>query len=598
MGLVSAIAVWETIRGFGPFAGQSLHENLLALQAFLSIVAVTTLVLAAVVAERRKADAVAQEQSEWLAVTLASIGDAVIVTNTQGQITFVNPVAASATGCPEAEALGKDIRAVFQIINEHTRQVVENPIARVLREDTVVELAPHTLLIARDGVERPIDASSAPLRAPRGSLLGVVLVFRDVTERKHAEDTRTRLAAEVERRRRETEMLADLAQSLSASLDLDTVLRRVVAGAQELCASERAILMLREPDSDVLTARYARGAPQMAYAGLRIESGKGMGGQVLRTARPWRTDHYATDPRFSKEYLAGAWAGGNISVLAVPIVTGTRVDGVFYVSNPPFHSFTDRDEDLLVRLATHAAIAIQNAQLYRQAQEELAQRRQAETQLTASLREKEILLKEVHHRVKNNLQIVSSLLELQSDALDDAALLAQFRDSQDRIRSMALVHETLYQSQELARLDLARYIHTLSAQLVQSYTIDPQRISVQIQVTQVVLDMDQAIPCGLILNELLSNAFKYAFPQNRTGEVHIELHANTAQQAALMVRDNGIGFPDEIDFRHTESLGLQLVTMLTEQLQGTITLERADGTTFTLTFPVRNIVGEESHSLI
>jgi PAS domain S-box-containing protein len=593
MGLVSAIAVWETIRGSGPFTGQTLHESLLMLQAFLSVVAVTTLVLAAVVAERRKADAVAQEQREWLAVTLSSIGDAVIVTDTQGRVTFMNPVAASVTGWPEAEALGQDITAVFQIINEYTRQVVENPIASVLREDTVVGLAPHTLLIARDGVERPIDNSSAPLRAPRGSLLGVVLVFRDITERKRAEATRARLAAEVERRRRETEMLADLAQNLSASLDLDTVLQRVVAGAQELCASERAILMLREPDSDVLTARYTVGAPQMAYAGLRIESGKGMGGQVLRTARPWRTDHYATDPRFSKEYLAGAWASGNISVLAVPILTGTRVDGVFYVSNPPFHSFTDRDEELLVRLATHAAIAIQNAQLYRQAQEELAQRRQAEAQLTASLREKEVLLKEVHHRVKNNLQIVSSLLELQSDALDDAALLAQFRDSQDRIRSMALVHETLYQSQELARLDLARYIHTLSAQLVQSYNIDPQRISVRIQVDPIVLDMDQAIPCGLILNELLSNAFKYAFPQNRTGEVHVELHADTAQQAALVVRDNGIGFPDEIDFRHTESLGLQLVAMLTEQLQGTIALERADGTTFTLTFPVRNVEGEE-----
>ena len=384
-------------------------------------------------------------------------------------------------------------------------------------------------------------------------------------------------------------MLADLAQSLSASLDLDTVLRRMVAGAQDLCASERTILMLREPASDVLISRYEVGAPHMAYAGLRIEPGTGLGGQVLHTAQPWRTDNYATDPRFSKEYLAGARAGGNIAVLAVPILAGTRVDGVFYVSNPSSRPFTNRDEELLVRLATHAAIAIQNAQLYRQAQEELTQRRQAEAHLTASLREKEVLLKEVHHRVKNNLQIVSSLLELQSDVIDDAALLAQFRESQDRIRSMALIHETLYQSQDLARLDLALYIHTLSAQLVQSYNVDPQRITVRIQVEPVILDIDQAIPCGLILNELLSNAFKYAFPQNRTGEVHVELHATTAQQAGLVVRDNGIGFPDEIDFRHTESLGLQLVAMLTEQLQGTIALERADGTTFTLTFPVRQV---------
>ncbi len=124
---------------------------------------------------------------------------------------------------------------------------------------------------------------------------------------------------------------------------------------------------------------------------------------------------------------------------------------------------------------------------------------------------------------------------------------------------------------------------------MQSYNVDPQRITIRIQVEPIVLDIDQAIPCGLILNELLSNAFKYAFPQNHTGEVHVELHTDTAQQAALVVRDNGIGFPDEIDFRHTESLGLQLVAMLTEQLQGTIALERADGTTFTLTFPVRNV---------
>src|SRR5262245_55712875 len=198
MGLVSALAIWGTIRGSGPFAAQTLHENLLALQAFLSIVAVTTLVLAAVVAERRKADTVAQEQRERLAVTLASIGDAVIATDTQGRVTFMNPVATAVTGWPAAAALGKDITEVFQIINEYTRQVVEPPIARVLREGIVVGLANHTLLIARDGVERPIEDSGAPIRTPRGSLLGVVLAFRDITERRRAEETRARLAAIVD----------------------------------------------------------------------------------------------------------------------------------------------------------------------------------------------------------------------------------------------------------------------------------------------------------------------------------------------------------------------------------------------------------------
>jgi GAF domain-containing protein len=159
-------------------------------------------------------------------------------------------------------------------------------------------------------------------------------------------------------------MLAELAQSLSASLDLDTVLQRVVAGAQELCGSERAFITLREPGSDVLVGRYEVGAPHMAYAGLRIEPGKGLGGQVLRTGRPWRTENYAADTRFSKEYMVGARAGGNLATVAVPILIGGRVEGVFYASNPSARPFTDQDEEILVRLAAHAAIAIQNAQLY------------------------------------------------------------------------------------------------------------------------------------------------------------------------------------------------------------------------------------------
>ena len=525
------------------------------------------------ITERKRAE----ETRARLAAIVDSSEDAIIGKTLEGLITSWNQGAERMYGYTANEVIGQPIALLAP---PDRPDEVPDILARLARGEAIENY--ETLRVRRDGQVIPVSLAILPLSDLSGAIIGASTIARDITVQKQAE-------AEVERRRRETEMLADLAQSLSASLDLDTVLQRVVAGAQELCASERAILMLREPDSDVLTARYEVGAPHMAYAGLRIEPGKGLGGQVLRTARPWRTDHYATDPRFSKEYVAGAWAEGNIAVLAVPILTGTRVDGVFYVSNPPSHPFTDRDEELLVRLATHAAIAIQNAQLYRQAQEELTQRRQAEAHLTASLREKEVLLKEVHHRVKNNMQIVSSLLELQSDVIDDATLLAQFRDSQDRIRSMALVHETLYQSQDLARLDLARYIHTLSAQLVRSYRVDPQRITVQIQVEPVILDIDQAIPCGLILNELLSNAFKYAFPQNRTGAVHVALHADTAQQAALVVRDNGIGFPDEIDFRHTESLGLQLVAMLTEQLQGTIALERADGTTFTLTFPVRNV---------
>ncbi len=702
--LVSAIAIWGTSYGLGSFAREPLHASLLELQSFLGIGAVTILVLAAVVTERRRAEVAEQEQRERFEVTLASIGDAVIATDTQGRVTFMNPVAEAVTGLLRAQALGKTIPEVFPIINEHSRQVVENPVTRVMREGTVAGLANHTLLITRDGTERPIDDSGAPIRDREGRLLGVVLVFRDISERRRAEEMQARLAAivessedviigktlegiitswnhgaeqtygytaaevigrsivllvppgrpndipeilarlargegieryetlrarkdgqvipvsltispirnpagmiigaatiarnitlrrqaeaEAERRRRETELLAELAQSLSTSLDLDTVLQRVIAGAQELCQSERAFIVLREPDSEVMVGRYEIGAPHMGYAGLRIEAGKGLGGQVILTRRPWRTDNYALDARFSKEYLAGARAEGNIAVLAVPILIGTRIEGLFYLSNPSFRPFTDRDEEMLLELATDAAFAIRNAQLYRAAQEEISRRAHVEEQLTASLQEKEVLLKEVHHRVKNNLQIISSLLELQSDAIHDPQLLALFRDSQLRIRSMALVHETLYQSQDLARFDVAPYVETLSVQLFRSYGADLQRITLQTEVDRVFLNIDSVIPCGLILNELLTNALKYAFPSGRTGEIQVALHADTDQRVTLVVRDTGIGFPEDLDFRHTNSLGLQLVCMLASQLEGTIELAREGGTRFTLTFPLRAV---------
>ena len=327
-------------------------------------------------------EAALHEQRARLHITLTSIGDAVIATDNQGRVTFLNPVATALTGWAEAEALGQDITIVFPIVNEHTRQVVENPITKVLREGTLIGLANHTLLLARDGVEHPIDDSGAPIRDVQGRLVGVVLVFRDITARRQAE-------TELERRRQETALLAALAQDLSASLDLDTVLQHIITGAQALCGSERALIALREPGTDVLVGRYEIGTPFIAYAGLRIEPGQGLGGQVLRTGQPWRTADYATDPRLSKEYLAGAREAGHLAVLAVPIVMEGRVEGVLYASNPAARPLTDRDEEILGRLAAHAALALQNAQLYRQAQAELAERRTAEAALAQAAAELE-----------------------------------------------------------------------------------------------------------------------------------------------------------------------------------------------------------------
>lgn len=215
---------------------------------------------------------------------------------------------------------------------------------------------------------------------------------------------------------------------------------------------------------------------------------------------------------------------------------------------------------------------------------DITHRKRAEEQIKASLQEKELLLKEIHHRVKNNLQVISSLLSLQAGDIEDPHTRQLFSDSQHRVKSMALIHEKLYQSKNLAGIDLPEYIRCLADDLIRSYGVDGERITLEINAEEVFLKIDAAIPCGLILHELLSNCIKHAFPEGRPGEIRIDLWLDPQGHLCLLVRDNGIGLPVELDFLNTDSLGLQLVKMLTEQLDGTIELAQDKGTAFSITF--------------
>ncbi|MCR4438178.1 MAG: PAS domain S-box protein [bacterium] len=217
--------------------------------------------------------------------------------------------------------------------------------------------------------------------------------------------------------------------------------------------------------------------------------------------------------------------------------------------------------------------------------QDITQRKRAEEELVSSLKEKELLLKEIHHRVKNNMQVISSLLSLQSSYISDPRALAIFNDSQNRVKSMALIHEKLYQSKNLSRVDFAEYTKSLTSHLFDSYGVDPERITMDVQVNGIDLAIDSGISCGLIVNELVSNALKHAFPDGRKGKVTVGLERANGSYV-LKVSDDGVGFPAHVDFRNTESLGLQLVNTLTDQLEGTIELSaNGGGTTFTICFP-------------
>jgi PAS domain S-box-containing protein len=215
---------------------------------------------------------------------------------------------------------------------------------------------------------------------------------------------------------------------------------------------------------------------------------------------------------------------------------------------------------------------------------DITENKRVAERMQAALAEKVVLLKEVHHRVKNNLQIISSLLELQSDQIQGDASRKFIRESQDRIRSMAIVHEQLYKSEDLAMIDFARYVDELVSSLYRSFVRSADKITTDIEVSNIELGIDEAISCGLIINELVSNALKHAFPAERGGNILIRGFRDEEDQVSLTVIDNGVGLPKDFDIATSESLGLQIVTLLTKQLQGTFEIRGDNGTTVSIRF--------------
>ncbi|MEI7772735.1 MAG: histidine kinase dimerization/phosphoacceptor domain -containing protein [Chloroflexales bacterium] len=239
-------------------------------------------------------------------------------------------------------------------------------------------------------------------------------------------------------------------------------------------------------------------------------------------------------------------------------------------------------DELEARVAERtAALASANATLAHQSEE-----LQASTDsMRASLHEKEVLLKEIHHRVKNNLQVVMSLLRIQGRQVTDPLASAALRDSRQRVEVMALVHELLYRTGDLASIDAAAYIRQLSTQLLRIYGVAPDQVTVSLDAEGVWLSLDQAIPCGLIINELFSNSLKYAFPDGRPGTVGIALHATPPGMITLKVWDTGVGQLADDTVPDRSSLGVTLVHDLVRQLRGTAVTERSAGIVVTISFP-------------
>ena len=238
------------------------------------------------------------------------------------------------------------------------------------------------------------------------------------------------------------------------------------------------------------------------------------------------------------------------------------------------NSITDRERRVYTIFANGIQTALSNAFT-------LKEKEKAEKELKTSLNEKELLLKEIHHRVKNNMQIISSMLSLQSNYVEGEAVNV-LKESQNRVKSMAIIHEKLYQSNDLTHINFKEYIESLLYYLSDSYTGNSGAVTIKLGVEEIFLGIETAVPLGLIINELVSNSLKYAFPHGE-GEITLKLHRRP-EGFELQISDNGIGMPEEIDFTTTKSLGLQLVSALVNQLDGTIKLKRENGTCYQINF--------------
>jgi two-component sensor histidine kinase len=362
-------------------------------------------------------------------------------------------------------------------------------------------------------------------------------------------------------------------QAISGELMPERLMRTLMTIMLEHAGARRALLVL--PRANALwieaSAMAAREGTEVRIDSRPVNAqdlSRAVLHESIRTQRPVLIDDASSDqPWSTDEHFA---AQRSRSVLSLPLVKQSKLIGVLYLENELAPGvFTPARLAVLRLLASQAAVSLENASF---------------EEKRALLAEKDALLHEVHHRVKNNLQLISSLLNLQAERVTDEAVAELFADSRNRVRSMAMVHENLYRAGNFARIAMTAHVKTLCGHLVRVYDMGRLGVDLQIDVDDIHLDMNRAVSCGLVINELVSNALKHAFPDQRGGVLKVELKALDDRRCALVVSDDGVGLAPGFSFERDETLGLRLVHDLVLQLRGRVEIGRQHGTTFTIHF--------------
>ena len=403
------------------------------------------------------------------------------------------------------------------------------------------------------------------IKKPDGTPAGFMGLGRDITERKKAEAV---IRAESER----AKALLHISQ-MSGEPD-DEIARFALGKVLELTGSPVGYLGYTSEDESEITMVYwpVKTAEECSVKEKPLTlkvSETGLLAEAIRQRKPVITNDYAAPSPLKK-----GLPEGHVPLtrhMNIPLFEKDHIVAVVGVGNKET-DYTEAD--------------VQQLTLLMDAMWRVIEKKKADALILASLHEKEMLLKEIHHRVKNNLQIIGSLLYLQSVNVSDPFTQGILRECRARVKSMALIHEKLYRSKDIGRIPFVTYLEGLVEALKDSYGVDDDRVAFDIAVTpeDLTLNIETGIPCGLLVNELLSNSLKYAFPDSRTGRIRIEIGQTAPRNYTLVIADNGVGFPKDVDFRNTPSLGLQLVNNLVSQLDGEIVLDASDGTKFSIRF--------------
>ncbi len=403
-----------------------------------------------------------------------------------------------------------------------------------------------------------------------GQPAGFLLQVQDITAAAVDRSTREAALQIAERLRRETAGLLAGARAVLVSSDFATAARKIFAVCRELLhAAGGFVALLTEDGTRSELAFMDAGELSCLMDPALPMPVRGMREEAFRTGRPvWEND-------FAGSAHAAWLPAGHAplqNVLFAPLVIEGTTVGIFGLANRP-GGFQQRDAELAAALGELAAMALMKDKAARQ--------------IERSLQEKDVLLREIHHRVKNNLQVVISLLSIQGERLRDEQARRVFRESLDRIRSMALIHERLVNSGDLARIRMQDYFGELLGHLLQSYGVGPEQVRTEIAAGELVLDIDSAVTCGLIVNELASNSLKHAFPGGRDGEIAVRLEQWGPGGVALLVSDSGVGFPAELPPSDHGTTGIQLIKVLCEQLGGVAELSGERGMRFQVVFTPR-----------